>query len=76
MKAKDVLRRTNKRNKVYGGTGGSSPLEKAMIEAMKEYAKLKCAEQRQLCADECSAFDRGDMGYKDWMIDAPEPEFE
>lgn len=71
MKAKDVLRKMNKQNKVYGMIGGSSPLEKSMIDAMKEYAKLKCKEQRKLCKE---AYEDSLTGYD--MLSAPEPEFD
>lgn len=51
--------------------GGSSPLEKSMIDAMKEYAKLKCKEQRKLCKE---AYEDSLTGYD--MLSAPEPEFD
>ena len=71
MTAKDILRKTNEKNKVFGMIGGNSPLEKSMVEAMKEYAKLKCEEQRKLCQQHFL----DTKGYED-IKSAPEPKFD
>lgn len=50
---------------------------KFFITAMIAYAKAKCAEQKQLCADEAKDFCRlcQDFG-REWILKAKEPEFE
>ena len=47
-----------------------SQLRIAEIKAMKEYASIKCQEQRQLCADKCEILE---PNYND-ILTAPEPE--
>lgn len=41
-----------------------------LIEHIKRYAKEKCKEQRELCAD------RGSIGNAEFIQNAPEPEFD
>lgn len=53
------------------------PETKIIIEAMKEYASIKCAEQRQLCLDNASvSWENEDDGYllnSETILNAPEP---
>jgi hypothetical protein len=57
--------------------------ESKIIEVMKEYARIKCAEQRKICA-EYAEMDVDDTDYmnlkmvivKDSILNAPEPKYD
>ena len=56
-------------------TGNDGNIKSFMKRAMKEYAKLKCAEQRQLCANNARLFKLKEGNeLRDCIINAPEPE--
>lgn len=57
-------------------------MEFCIKSCMRDYAKLKCQEQRQLCADNVRHAEKGDNDFdydymvisKDSIINSPEPE--
>ena len=53
-----------------------SPERHSVIEAMKEYASIKCREQREICYKEWINF-RGEVKEEgEAIINAPEPKFD
>lgn len=54
--------------------GGSLAYE--IISAMREYAKLKCLEQRVLCSEHATGIYKDYPPSKESIINSPEPNFD
>ena len=83
--AKEILKKQYEKTyaTLYKQSILGSTYEKLVIEAMIEFAKIKCKQQRELCFNEISTEDKKDIDLyetvetvKRFVLNAPTPDFE